>query len=172
MRRIRSAVRGTVLVLMLTGAVSCGQSQAASQTSSPTPSPTSSPTPPSVGDFALSDAGCAYQGQQKIAPGHSSVTLSNKTANQAHFDFWRLNEAHSYSEFVAHIREEQRRIQAGEPGLGHPTFATLITTETVEPQGTQSLVLPSEAATYGMACIPWRNGPTGIFAAGPLTVSP
>lgn len=159
MRGIRSALRGTVLLLVVTGAVSCGQGQAAS--------PTSSPTPPSVGDFALSDAGCAYQGQQKIT-GRGSVSLSNKTANQGQFDFWRLNAGHAYSEFVAHIKEEQRRIQAGEPGLGHPQFATLITTETVAPQGTKSLVLPTEPATYAMACIPSNF----IFAAGPLTWSP
>ncbi len=164
MRRTRSALRATVLVLMLTGAVSCGQTQAAPATSSA--------SPPSLGAFVLSDSGCGYEGQPKISAGHGSVTLSNKTANQAHFDVWRLNEGHSYSELVAHIKEEQRRSQAGEPGLGHPTFATLLTTEIVEPQRTKSLVLPSEAATYGMACIPWRGGPTGIFAAGPLTVSP
>jgi hypothetical protein len=164
MRRIRSAVCGTVLVLMLTGAESCGQSQAAPLTSSASTS--------SLGVFALSDSGCAYQGQQKISTGRGSATLSNKLANQAHFDFWRLNEGHGYSEFVAHVQEEQRRIQAAEPGLGHPTFATLIATETVAPQGTKSLALPSAAGTYAMACIPWRDGPTGIFAAGPLTMSP
>jgi hypothetical protein len=160
MRKMRSAVRGTVLVLMLTGAVSCGQSQAAPPTSSASTSP--------LGVFALSDSGCAYQGQQNIAPGQGSVTLSNKTPNRAQFDFWRLNAGHAYSEFVAHIKEEQRRIQAGEPSLGYPNFATLITTETVAPQGTKSLVLPSEPATYGIACIPSNS----IFAAGPLTVSP
>ncbi len=159
MRRTRSALRATVLVLMLTGTVSCGQTQAAPSSSSASPS--------SVGVFVLSDSGCGYEGQEQISAGHSSVTLSNKTANQAQFDFWRLNEGHAYSEFVAHIKEEQRRIHAGEPGLGHPAFATLITTVTVAPQGTKSLVLPSEAATYGMACIPL----TFIFAAGPLTVS-
>ena len=154
-------MRWPATILMLGGLVSCGQSQATT--------PANSPAPP-VGVYTLSASGCGYEGKDTAAAGRGSVTLSNKIATEAHFDFWRLDKGRSYAEFLAHIQEGQRRFQAREPQLGHPTFANLSTSTTVAAGARQSLALPGETGIYGMACIPWNSGPTGIFAAGPLTV--
>ena len=158
---MRRGVRWPATILMLGGLVSCGQGQATTSTNSPAPP---------VGVYTLSASGCAYEGRNAAAAGRGSVTLSNRSATEAHFDLWRLDTGRSYAEFLAHIREGQRRFQAREPELAHPTFASLSTSVSVAAGASQALALPSEAGTYGMACIPWNSGPTGIFAAGPLTV--
>jgi hypothetical protein len=159
---MRRGVRWPATILILGGLVSCGQSQATTATNSP-----ASP----VGVYTLSASGCIYEGKDTAAAGRGSVTLSNKGATEAHFDFWRLDKGRNYAEFLAHIQEGQRRFQAREPELGHPTFASLSTSTSVAAGASQPLALPGEAGTYGMACIPWNSGPTGIFAAGPLAVS-
>lgn len=159
---MRRRLRGISGILMLGGLVSCGQSQATA--------PTNSPAPP-LGVYTLLASGCTYEGKDTVAAGRGSVTLSNKIAEEAHFDFWRLDQGHSYAEFLAHIQEAQRRRQAGEPELGHPTFATLSTSITVAAGASQSLALPGEAGTYGMACIRWNGGPNGMYPAGPVKVS-
>ena len=147
---------------MLGGLASCGQSEGARAPSSPAPP---------LGVYTLSASGCSYEGNDKIAAGRGSITLSNKISTEAHFDFWRLDPGRSYAEFRAHIQEAQRRRLAGEPELGHPTFANLSTSTTVFAGTGQSLAIPGEAGTYGMACIPWKGGPTGMFAAGPVEIS-
>jgi hypothetical protein len=159
---MRWGLRWAAAIFTLGGLVSCGQSQSAATANSPAPV---------VGVYTLSGSGCGYQGQATAGAGHGSVTLSNKSATGAHFDLWRLDAGRTYAEFLAHIQEGQRRFQAREPELGHPTFASLSTSTSVAAGASQPLALPSQAGTYGMACIPWNNGPTGIFAAGPLALS-
>jgi len=140
---------------------------------SPSPTPTSLVQAPSAGTVLFSGSACAYKGPPRIWVDHVSVALSNQTARDAHFDFLRLNQGHSYLEFAAHIREEQQRSQAGQSSLGYPDFATFLFTDVIKPQETQSLYLPTDVATYVIACIPWNDSqPAGIFAAGPVTVSP
>ena len=158
---MRLGLRWAAAIFTLGGLVSCGQSQSAAPANSPAPA---------VGVYALSASGCSYQGQATAGAGGGYVTLANKSATEAHFDLWRLDAGRTYAEFLAHIQEGQRRFQAGEPELGHPTFASLSTSVSVGAGASEPLSLPSQAGTYGMACIPWNNGPTGIFAAGPLTV--
>ena len=140
------------------------------------PSPSSTPTSlveAPAGTVVFSGSACAYEGPQRIWVDHVSMALSNRTAKAAHFDFFRLNEGHGYLEFATYIQEEQRRSQAGLAYLGYPNFATFLFTDVVNPQETQSLVLPTNVATYVIACIPWNEGqPADIYAAGPLTVSP
>lgn len=159
---MRRGLKWTAAILMLGGLASCGQSEAARAPSSPAPP---------LGVYTLSASGCSYEGNDKIAAGRGSITLSNKISTEAHFDFWRLDPGRSYLEFRAHIQEAQRRRLAGEPELGHPTFANLSTSTTVLAGTGQSLAIPGEAGTYGMACIPWNGGPTGMFAAGPVEIS-
>src|SRR5207237_10308284 len=140
---------------------------------SPPPTPTSLVQAPSAGTVVFSGSDCTYKGPQRIWVDHVSVALSNQTARDAHFDFFRLNQEHSYLEFAAHIWEEQQRSQAGQSSLGYPDFATFLFTDVIKPQEPQSLYLPTDVATYVIACIPWHDSqPAGLFAAGPVTVSP
>jgi hypothetical protein len=159
---MRQGFSWTASILVLGGLASCGQSQ--------TTTPTNSPAP-LLGVYTLSASGCGYEGNDKVAAGRGSITLSNKISTEAHFDFWRLDPGRSYAEFRAHIQEAQRRRLASEPELGHPTFANLSASIIVAAGGSQSLAIPGEAGTYGMACIPWKGGPTGMFAAGPVEIS-
>ena len=146
---MRRGLRWTAAILMLGGLASCGQSEGARAPSSPAPP---------LGVYTLSASGCSYEGNDKIAAGRGSINRSRGVADDG-------------GEFRAHIQEAQRRRLAGEPELGHPTFANLSTSTTVFAGTGQSLAIPGEAGTYGMACIPWKDGPTGMFAAGPVEIS-
>ena len=97
--------------------------------------------------------------------------MTNETKVQFNLDLWRLGEGHTYAELDAHIKEEQRRAAAGEPGLGHPTFAALQDQETVA-SGTEIKHLPTlVSGTYGFVCIAFgTGGPVAIWLAGPLRV--
>lgn len=116
----------------------------------------------------FSKATCTYEGPPTIAEGQATFTLVSR-GGTADFDLWRLNEGHAYEELVAHIDEEVRRSEEGLPGLGHPTFATLVAEATTDPQGDGTLTASLDAGEYGMACI--RFGSDGAFtAAGPSGV--
>jgi hypothetical protein len=141
----------------------CGQNQATSL-------PTTSSTAP-LGVFSLSDSGCSYEGKATVSSESGTIRLSNKSGTEAHFDFFKLNQGHSYLELVAHIEEAERRRVAGEAELGHPTFATFSSSTTVTAQGSVTLPIPKSAGTYGMVCIPWNLGPLRKYSAGPLTIS-
>lgn len=140
---------------------------------SPSPTATSLVQAAPAGTVVFSGSACAFTGPQRIWVDHVSLGVSNRTTRLAHFDFFRLNAGHSYSEFAAHIREEQQRSLAGQASLGYPDFATFLFTDVIKPHETQSLYLPTDVATYVIACIPWKDSqPAGIFGAGPVTVSP
>ena len=157
------AMGSSLAILVLAALAACGPAQT-----------TSASTTPSValwGVFTLTDSGCGYEGNDIVSARRGTITLSNKISNEAHFDFFRLNQGHNYAELVAHIQEEERRRLAGEAELGHPTFATLSSSTTVAAHVNQSLQIPETAGSYGMVCIRWNLGPLRMFAAGPLTVS-
>jgi hypothetical protein len=114
--------------------------------------------------------GCAYDGPAVVASGLLAVELVNQVDGPFDLDLWRLDDGHSYAELAAHIEEEQRRGQAGEPPVGHPTFADLVAEETAAGT-TGSLETNLSAGTYGFACILQLAVNGGIWAAGPMEVS-
>jgi len=134
------------------------------------PSPSAN-GPQAVGRFVLSESGCRYEGPDAVAVGQISLSIASEMGAAAEFDLWQINEGHTYSELVAHIGEEQRRSEAGKPGLGHPTFATLVAEGQADPSAEATITLEAAAGEYGMACIgidPDSGTPESIDAAGPF----
>ena len=125
--------------------------------------------PESAGTFGLSKASCSYSGPPTLEAGEVLLQLSS-VGGTADFDLWRLDEGHTYPELVSHIDEERRRSEAGEPPLGHPTFATLVAEASTDADGVGSLTTTLEDGVYGMACIRFDEETGGIWAAGPFTV--
>ena len=121
----------------------------------------------------LSDAGCAYEGPSSMAVGQFSVEMSNQTNGQFDLDLYLLDEGHQYEEFAGHVDDERARDEAGEPPLGHPTFATLVAEASAEGEPPGQLTTDLAVGTYGMACIffdqPGSLG--GIWPVGPLVVT-
>ena len=78
-----------------------------------------------------------------------------------------------YEEFAGHDDDERARDEAGEPPLGHPTFATLVAEASAEGEPPGQLTTDLAVGTYGMACIffdqPGSLG--GIWLVGPLVVT-
>src|SRR5205814_7194233 len=89
---------------------------------SPSPTPTSLVQAPSAGTVVFSGSACTYKGPQRIWVDHVSVALSNQTARDAHFDFFRLNQGHSYLDFAADLRDEEQRSKASQATLGYGVF--------------------------------------------------
>ena len=124
-----------------------------------------------VGRFVLSESGCRYEGPDAVDVGRVSLSIASELDTPAWFDLWQLDEGHTYSELVAHIDEEQRRAEVGEPGLGHPTFATLVAEGEADPRAEATITLEAASGEYGMACIgidPDSETPSSISAAGPF----
>jgi hypothetical protein len=159
----RSGGLGALLVVFLLTGACTGAAQ---------PGPTAQPI--RVGTFTLSDANCVYEGSGRAPSGQISAVLANSTHDQAHFDLWKLDPGHDYSELSAHLAEEGRRYRAGEPALGYPRFATSVAHVVVAPQATGTLGARLDPGVYGMACIRFKlpeSMPTDWFPAGPLTAS-
>lgn len=152
----------------LTVVISCGYSGGPTATAQ-------SPSPPRavvIGPLVLSEQGCAYAGPAQIGSGRVALTMTNQTSVKFNLDLWKLDEGHTYGELDAHIKEEQRRASAGEPELGHPSFAALIVQESVA-SGTEVKNISTLApGTYGFVCIAFAtSGPGAIWLAGPLNVA-
>jgi N-acetylneuraminic acid mutarotase len=126
-----------------------------------------------VGGVTLATDGCQYTGPTELPAGDVTFRLRNKTSGQFDLDVYLLDAGHDYEEFAAHIDEERRRGEEGEPPLGHPAFATLLAESTAEEGINSELVTDVAVGAYGMACIyfdqPGSLG--GIWAAGPITVA-
>ncbi len=152
---------GTVLVML---AAACGGSATA------TPSP---PAAREVGPLVLSAGGCSYQGAREVSAGRVAIHMVDRTEQTFSLDVWRLDQGHAYAELEAHIAEEQRLDAAHEPGLGHPTFATLAAQLSV-PAGTESnREATVGAGTYGFVCIAFASATVrgAIWVTGPLSVT-
>jgi hypothetical protein len=121
----------------------------------------------------LSEDGCAYEGPARMTAGQLRVEMSNETSGQFDLHLWVLDDGHDYDELAAHIDDDRARNEAGEPSLGHPTFATLVAEASAEAGSAGKLIADLTAGTYGMACIffdqPGSLG--GVWAVGPLVVS-
>jgi hypothetical protein len=152
----------------MTAIISCGGSGSpVAAVQSPSPSPATA-----IGPLVLSARECTYAGPGQISSGPASLEMTNRTKLRFNLDLWELDQGHTYAELVAHIKEEQRRAAAGEPELGHPTFATLVDQESVL-SGSETKKIPNlKPGTYGFVCIAFeRNGPGAIWVAGPLVVT-
>lgn len=134
-----------------------------------------SPSPPraaEIGPLVLSDKGCAYAGPGQIGSGPVALEMTNETEAHFNLDLWKLDQGHTYSELDAHIKEEQRRAAAGEPELGHPSFATMIAQESVASGTEVKNISTLTPGTYGFVCIAFvTSGPGAIWLAGPLSVA-
>jgi hypothetical protein len=94
------------------------------------------------------------------------------TTDVGRFDLWRLDQGHAYDEFVRHLQEEERRLESGEPPLGHPDFATLAGSARAEPGGRGTLSNEAAAGEYALACI-WfdlNSGPVAYSPIGPFAL--
>lgn len=138
-------------------------------TSQPTPTPSPAASPAAT--VSMRDDGCEFSDPAQFDAGTVVLGLENRSSGQFDADLWLLNPGHAFDELAAHIAEEQRRWDAGEPGLGHPTFATLVAEASVTAEH-GLLASRLEPGTYGVACILFEGGqPVHIWAAGPFTIA-
>ena len=147
-----------------------------SPTSAVSPSPASvtapSPSASVAATVTLGESSCVYEGPGAVDVGALSISMVTAMPGQFDTDLWRMNPGHTYDELVAHFDEERRRDEAGEPGLGHPTFATLAAQGSAIDGRGQLVTPPLDPGTYGIACILFGEGERGgIWAAGPFEVS-
>lgn len=161
---------GLVLSLvLLVGA--CRNSDATAPTGAEDAEPTVDSEDRPAGRFVLSRSGCRYEGPPTVAVGQASFNLVSKTNVAAQFDLWQMNDGHTYAELVAHLDEEQRRLEAGEPSLGHPTFASLVASTPVDPREEGTVTIDATAGEYGMACIRLDEDNGGFSSAGPFVAA-
>lgn len=159
-------VRSVAALLLAIALAACGDSSAAS-VSHPSPSP---PTP--IGPLVVTTDGCSYQGPGRIGAGLAEVHLVDQSKARFQVDVWQLDASHTYAELDAYIKEEERRVKAGEPQQGYPSFATLTDQLSVSAAGDVKRQISVAAGTYGFVCFPTdAKTAAGIWLAGPLVVA-
>lgn len=164
---MKSLVAAAVVALVV---ATCAGASTPAPRATPATTPTPSAPATSTATVTLRDDGCEYLGPSVVGAGTVVLELVNRSIGQFDAHLWLPSVGHTYDELAAHIAEEQRRLEAGEPGLGHPAFATLVAEASVSgAQGTLSKDL--SPGTYGLACIRFEGGSrVAIRAVGPFTV--
>jgi hypothetical protein len=141
------------LVLMVTG---CGAEDAgapdATQQAANVSSAAPSPGPANGGALTLGTVACGFEpGENPIPAGAVTFTVANRTEVLGVFNVARL-EGGSFQELTAHVAEEIELAKAGEPGLGHPSYAVPLTDVLVEPGETAELTATLEPGTHALVC--------------------
>jgi hypothetical protein len=90
----------------------------------------------------------------ETAAGAIQLRAVNETDALAAFDMWRIGESGSLDQLVAHIAEERRLAESGDPGLGHPSFASSLISSGILQAGESKLVSGvTQPGTYGIVCL-------------------
>jgi hypothetical protein len=130
--------RGATLGLLLLAAFACGGNAPVA----PEPAAT----------ITLMYTGCAADGLGALLPEHFTVRLVNKTSTEAIFNVQRMNVGHAFGELEVHIAEQQRRFIADIEQMNPPSFTSIVSTSSVDPQQSESLELTLLSGTYGLVC--------------------
>ena len=95
----------------------------------------------------------------------------NKTEAEVFFDMWRIAGGHTYEEFTAHIDEERRLADAGDQGLGPPSYAEDLIQIRVQ-QGESEIFVALSPGTYAIVCFEEYNqvGVRPSALVGPVEV--
>lgn len=143
---------------------------------SPQPSPTQTePGEPSasvsrpVGILNVTGSTCTIDGVDgPIAAGSVSFTAVNETDGLAAFNIAAIEEGHSFDELASHIEEEIELADAGEPGLGHPSFAVPMFEVLLEAGETGTMSGSLDQGTYGLTCARVNDAVGELRPAGAL----
>jgi hypothetical protein len=139
--------------------------------SSPTPSP--SPTLVTLGKLTVSQDMCSLEAGAPFAAGKITFLAINKTNVLVSFDVFRLADGHTFSEVRAHMDEERRLADGGEPFLGPPDYISKYTNFSLRAgeTGTPEITLPR--GTWVIVCLPMHpraHEARPVGAVGPLDV--
>lgn len=140
----------------------CAASPAVAPTTTPTApstatrSPATSPDmPEAIATLTLSQNDCTLRPDlAEMTAGAIRLLAVNETGAQAAFDMWRIGESGSFEELVAHVEEERRLADAGDAGLGHPSFASsLISSGILQAEESKVINGVTQPGTYGIVCL-------------------
>jgi hypothetical protein len=160
-RTIVLALASTLLLAACDGGSAGGASDEATGQTPPGPTgapvgvagPTAQPDATRVGRLIVTSTDCALRGVEgSIGTGEVVFAASNETDGTALFNIARLEGA-TFEDFEAHIAEEIRLARAGEPYLGHPSFAVPLF-EILLAAGEDGLLSGTieEPGTYVLSC--------------------
>jgi hypothetical protein len=108
--------------------------------------------PAPAATITLTYTGCAADGLGALLPEHFTATLVNKTSTEARFNLQRMNDGHAFGELEVHIAEQQRRFIADIEQMNPPSFTSIVSSTSVDPQQSHSLQLTLLSGTYGIVC--------------------
>jgi hypothetical protein len=153
-------------VLVLSSACS-PQQGGAPATSAP------SPTLVTLGKLTLSATTCELEAGAAFASGRVTFLATNRGSALATFVINRLLDGHTFAEARAHVENERRLADAGEPFVGPPAFFQSQGSFAVNPGETTTPTLTLLPGTYEITCLARhpRDGQLRVVAAaGPLEV--
>jgi hypothetical protein len=109
-----------------------------------------------------------------IDAGRVAFSVLNDTDVRAVLHLWRILPGHSYEDLATFVRQERDRTEAGEPGLGPPSWIEGPSEVDLEPGASATLAATVRSGTYGFVCIREfdESGELHAFAtAGPVDVA-
>jgi hypothetical protein len=150
-----STVPFAVVLVVMAGCASTGSEPSADPSEEATGASTTGATPgPSTeGTIIVSDSGCAVEGiPSPLQAGSVALTIVNTTDGDVVGNMSRILEGGTFEQLTAHVRREIRRAEAGEPALGHPSYAPPSFDLFVDPGDSEVLMGEVTAGTYAIVC--------------------
>ena len=163
MSRFNQIATAATASLILAMCVAC-------EASTPLP-PTATPEPRDIGTITQSTTECSLDlVEGPLSVGRAVITAVSETDDDLLFHLWRLVGEYTFEEFEAHIAEEKRLAEEGEPGLGPPTQVRDLNELTTPARSSEDVIVRfREIGTHAIVCFDTEmNRPFALL--GPLEV--
>lgn len=106
-----------------------------------------------LGTLTQSDSECVLEAVEgPIGAGPATIRIVNDTEEEAEFHLWRVSGGRTYEELEAHIEEERRVAEAGEPAIGAPSDIAGLVDRISVPVGESEQTVGLMAGTHGIVC--------------------
>lgn len=131
-------------------------------------------TPPAP-TITQSDSGCVYDGPDMLPAGTVTIRLINHTSDYFYVHVLWFFDNHQYGELAAYIKDEQRRLRAGDSTIGPPAYVAEAAQDEVPPHSTLKHTAILASGSYGIVCTLSKEAgisdpADGISITGPLIV--
>jgi hypothetical protein len=160
-----------LLIALIFFFAACGGSQSSGASG---PSPSVAPT--TTATVTLTDAGCRYYGPTHVPAGQFIAHLANQTNNTFFLGLGRIEQGHTYQDFVEWTDRDRDREIHGLASLGPPDWLPGISHVQAEPGHAVDLMASVGKGIYAFGCgrldlTETQPKELGVWAAGPFEVS-
>ena len=136
------------------------------------PPPTATAEPRNIGTITQSATECSLDlVGGALSVGSAVITAVSETDDDLLFHMWRLFGDYTFEEFQAHIAEDRRLAEAGEPGLGPPSGLVDLNELTAPAHSSSDVTVRfRDPGTYAIVCFDPQLNNRPLTLLGPFEV--